>query len=107
MPILKVLSPDNHIFQVLEALIHESQTYQNIEADDYLPIYGIWSNIPHHMMNSGWRQGVSDGREEGVKAIIEMLQELGMSREETQTKVHDKFSASEETVQEWLNKYWK
>ena len=60
-----------------------------------------------HMMNSGWRQGVSDGREEGVKAIIEMLQELGMSREETQTKVHDKFSASEETVQEWLNKYWK
>ena len=60
-----------------------------------------------HMMNSGWRQGVSEGREEGVKAIIEMLQELGMSREETQTKVHDKFSASEETVQEWLNKYWK
>ena len=60
-----------------------------------------------HMMNSGWRQGVSDGREEGVEAIIEMLQELGMSREETQTKVHDKFSASEETVQEWLNKYWK
>lgn len=60
-----------------------------------------------HMMNSGWRQGVSEGREEGVKAIIEMLQELGMSREETQTKVHDKFSASEEIVKEWLNKYWK
>ena len=60
-----------------------------------------------HMMNSGWRQGVSEGREEGVKAIIEMLQELGMSREETQTKVHDKFSASDETVKEWLNKYWK
>lgn len=60
-----------------------------------------------HMMNSGWRQGVSEGREEGVKAIIEMLQELGMSREETQTKVHDKFSASDEIVKEWLNKYWK
>lgn len=60
-----------------------------------------------HMMNSGWRQGVSEGREEGVKAIIEMLQELGMSREETQTKVHDKFSASDETVKEWLNKYWE
>ena len=59
------------------------------------------------MMNSGWRQGVSEGREEGVKAIIEMLQELGMSREETQTKVHDKFSASDEIVKEWLNKYWK
>lgn len=60
-----------------------------------------------HMMNSGWRQGVSEGREEGVKAIIEMLQEFGMSREETQTKVHDKFSASDEIVKEWLNKYWK
>lgn len=60
-----------------------------------------------HMMNSGWRQGVSEGREEGVKAIIEMLQELGMSWEETQTKVHDKFSASDEIVKEWLNKYWK
>lgn len=60
-----------------------------------------------HMMNSGWRQGVSEGREEGVKAIIEMLQELGMSREETQTKVHDKFLASDEIVKEWLNKYWK
>lgn len=60
-----------------------------------------------HMMNSGWRQGVSEGREEGVKAIIEMLQELGMSRKETQTKVHDKFSASDEIVKEWLNKYWK
>lgn len=43
----------------------------------------------------------------GVLDVRVMLQELGVSREETQTKVHDKFSASDEIVKEWLNKYWK
>ena len=84
-----------------------------------------------HMMNSGWRQGYGKGKEagveagreegrkegveegwkegveEGAKASIEMLQELGISREEVQTKVREKFLASDEIVKEWISKYWK
>lgn len=72
-----------------------------------------------HMMNSGWRQGYGKGKEagreegwkegveEGDKASIEMLQELGISREEVQTKVREKFLASDEIVKEWISKYWK
>lgn len=75
------------------------------------------------MMNSGWRQGYGKGKEagveagreegrkegveEGAKASIEMLQELGISREEVQTKVREKFLASDEIVKEWISKYWK
>ena len=76
-----------------------------------------------HMMNSGWRQGYGKGKEagveagreegrkegveEGAKASIEMLQELGISREEVQIKVREKFLASDEIVKEWISKYWK
>ena len=76
-----------------------------------------------HMMNSGWRQGYGKGKEagveagreegrkegveEGAKASIEMLQELGISREEVHTKVREKFLASDEIVKEWISKYWK
>ena len=82
MPILEVLSPDNHIFQVWEAGREEGR-------------------------KEGVEEGRKEGVEEGAKASIEMLQELGISREEVQTKVQEKFLASDEIVKEWMSKYWK
>ena len=44
---------------------------------------------------------------EGFKAVIETCKELGLSREETYSKVIDKFSFTEEKVREYLEDYWQ
>ena len=54
-------------------------------------------------MEAGREEGRKEGVEEGAKASIEMLQELGISREEVQTKVREKFLASDEIVKEWIS----
>ena len=77
-----------------------------------LSVLLLWiSPAPEAGREEGRKEGVEEGRKEGVeegaKASIEMLQELGISREEVQTKVQEKFLASDEIVKEWMSKYWK
>ncbi len=53
-----------------------------------------------------YQDGVNQGFEQGVKALIETCRELGMSREDTFTKVREKCTVSKETTEDYLMKYW-
>lgn len=50
--------------------------------------------------------GMEKGIKQGVKAVVETLQEMGFSRQETLAKVMDKFALEEGAAEEYLGKYW-
>ncbi len=53
------------------------------------------------------RDSFQDGLDQGIKSLIEGFQEAHISREETERMVREKFSMSEEQVQEKMEQYWK
>lgn len=53
------------------------------------------------------REAREEGREEGIRALIETLQELGVSRDTVKTKAAEKFSAEPEMIERYMEKYWK
>lgn len=49
----------------------------------------------------------SKGIKAGIKALIETMQELGLTKEEISPKLQTKFSLTPEASAEFLKKYWK
>lgn len=58
-------------------------------------------------LNTRMKEGLELGRSEGIQALIETCQEFGLSREDTLSKVQDKFALEKEKAEEYLVKYWK
>lgn len=63
-------------------------------------------------LKEGLQQGLEQGLEQGLKqglkqGLIETCNELGLSREDTLTRLIEKFSLSEEPANELMQKYWK
>ena len=44
---------------------------------------------------------------EGIKALLEMMRELGIPKEEAEKKIREKFTLSEEEAGEYVEQYWK
>lgn len=55
----------------------------------------------------GLAEGRAKGRIEGIGALIETCQELGISREVTSEKIIEKFFLDEEKAQGYIRDYWK
>ena len=53
------------------------------------------------------KEARAEGREEGIKALIEAGNEMGISKENVWEKVKEKFALSEEEVSEYFAQYWK
>lgn len=47
------------------------------------------------------------GMKKGIAGLIETCQEFGLSKENTLIKVMDKFSLSEESVEEYMQEFWR
>ena len=77
--------------------------------------YGIEVNAElgeemEHMCNLGEglvEEAYEEGMEEGIRVLIETCQELGISKEETVSKIEEKSSLSSEAIEELMEKYWK
>lgn len=54
-----------------------------------------------------YQDGVKEGREAGIRGVIELCQEFGMTKEETVKKLEEKCSMEEETALKYLEEYWK
>ena len=52
-------------------------------------------------------KGKAEGIIEGIQALIESLQEMEIPYNKTQNQLMVKFSISEDTAQEYMNKFWK
>lgn len=55
----------------------------------------------------GRSEGRSEGRNEMMKALIETCREFGASREDTLTRITDKFQMDEVEAEEYLVRYWE
>lgn len=54
----------------------------------------------------GMKKGMEEGMEEGIRAFIELCQEMCLSREDTATKIIQKFAVSSDMSERYLGKYW-
>lgn len=52
-------------------------------------------------------EGKAEGIIEGIQALIESLQEMEIPYNKTQNQLMVKFSLSEDTAQEYMDKFWK
>lgn len=53
------------------------------------------------------KEGKAEGIVEGIQALIESLQEMEIPYTKTQNQLMVKFSLSEDTAQEYMDKFWK
>lgn len=53
------------------------------------------------------KEGKAEGIVEGIQALIESLQEMEIPYAKTQNQLMVKFSLSEDTAQEYMDKFWK
>lgn len=61
----------------------------------------------NNIISSGWVRGCEKGRQKGIQASIEICQELNLSKEDSISKIIQKFSISEEDAKKYMKKYWK
>lgn len=59
------------------------------------------------LRSEGKEEGIEEEREEGIRYMIEVLQELGQSVDYVKAKLKEKYSLSEEGAQEKQQLYWK
>ncbi len=76
------------------------------ECDMKFVMEGIRRDSFQDGFQGGFRDGFQGGLDQGIKSLIEGFQEAHISREETEQMVREKFSMSEEQVQEKMEQYW-
>lgn len=54
-----------------------------------------------------WEEGLEQGIEQGIKALVEICQDFGLSKEETVSKVIQKFDVKTMDVQSVVGTYWR
>lgn len=52
-------------------------------------------------------QGIKQGIQRGIRALIETCRDFGASREETLSKVAEKFSLSSAEAEKHMREFWK
>lgn len=57
-------------------------------------------------LEQGMERGMERGMEQGIQALIETCREVGVSREDTQRKVMQKFSLPEDKAENYLKRCW-
>lgn len=59
-----------------------------------------------YLKKEGMEEGLKQGLEQGLKALIQTCEELGLSREDTKSRLKAKFSLAEDSLEKCLMKYW-
>lgn len=58
-------------------------------------------------IEQGIEQGKEQGKEQGLRIMVETLQEIGLTRDETFSRIAEKFALSEVETKAKVEKYWK
>ena len=58
-------------------------------------------------IKQGIEQGIEKGIAQGIAALIELCQDMELSRAETKARIVRKFSLSEEKAESYMQQYWK
>lgn len=54
-----------------------------------------------------YADGKEEGREEGIRALLEICKELGVTRKDMSERLEEKFSISTREAEQYLTDYWK
>ena len=57
-------------------------------------------------IKEGIKEGLLEGLKEGVRALIETCRELGVSKEDTESRIMLKLAVSREDAENYVNQYW-
>lgn len=88
---LQSLTGDERYFQIWNAL-REDEKKGGVTMCELLDKY--------------WNDGVATGMREGMKALVEICQDFGLTQTETAARVVQKFSLSKEESLACTQKYW-
>lgn len=58
------------------------------------------------LVAEGEMKGIEKGIDRGIRVLIETCRELAVSREDTFTKIRDKFDMADEETEMFMDKYW-
>lgn len=58
-------------------------------------------------VDEGIEQGIEQGIKQGIRGMIEGFKEIGVSREDTAAKIKEKFGLETESVEKYMEEYWK
>lgn len=56
--------------------------------------------------SEGIKEGIREGVKESIKALIEICKELGVSKEDTQSRIILKLNLSQDDAKGYVNQYW-
>ncbi len=74
--------------------------FTEFNMDDALRVRG------EERFEEGLEKGIKQGKQEGLQALAETCMELHVSREDTLSRIREKFHLSEAAAEECLEKYW-
>lgn len=77
------------------------------EYDEKRHMKNLYETGKQDGIQQGMQKGIQQGIQNGIGALIELCQELELSREETTLRVAEKFSVSVEKARHYVEKYWK
>ena len=58
-------------------------------------------------LKEGRAQGLIEGQQKGIQAVVELLQEMGLKKEAICGKIQEKFQLSFQEAEREVEKYWK
>lgn len=66
-----------------------------------------WEAVKVNILEIGIEQGRQQGTEQGIRALVETCEELGLSKKETAEHLIKKFSLKEDAAKMHICKYWR
>ena len=74
-----------------------------------MSIQNILSLLLKFVLDKGYtsQEGLQEGRQEGIRILIEFCREMNCSREDTEVQVAEKFGLEQVRAGEYMKKYWK
>ncbi|MCM1217303.1 MAG: hypothetical protein NC331_15400 [Lachnospiraceae bacterium] len=92
------------VMRMLHALSGDTRYLENV--DQMKEGGSTVCDLLDEMVSKGIEQGLTQGRREGLKALISTCKELKLSFDETTAKVKEKFSLGEEEAGSGMRLYW-
>ncbi len=74
---------------------------------EYMKSILFWQEERQEAREEGREEGIEKGKTEGIKAYIELCQEMGLSKEQAFHKIQEKLNLTDKTAKDSLEKYWK
>lgn len=110
---LKLIQDGEHLFTNDE--IHKMQAVFYAFANKLLSAAEMneireviaMTKLGQMILEDGIERGIERGLEKGIQSLIETCKEFNLSKQETMSRIIDKFSLPEEKAQSSIEKYWK